>query len=81
MRLFNVKFNEDEHTRHSGVVIGPWCELEEGINNRMGVVDNSPNFCPEPSPVDTNSDKDDIPVQQIANELTDSSSSHTFDDS
>ena len=52
--------------------------MEEGRYGRVGAVDNFPNFCPEPSFVDTNTDENDIPV---ANGLTASSSSHTFDDS
>ena len=80
-KTINVKFNDDDCTQFRGAVMGPWCELEEGRNGRIEAVDISLNFCPEPSPTETNSDEDDVPVQHIADGLTDSSSSHILDDS
>ena len=60
--------------------MGPWCELEAGNNGRMEAVDDSPNFCPEPNPLDIDSDEDNVPAQQVADGSIDTSS-HTFGDS
>ena len=80
IETIDVKFNEDDRVQCSGAVMGPWCELEAGNNGRMGAVDNSPNFCPEPKPVDTDSAEDDVPVQQTADGSIDTGV-RTFDGS